>query len=78
MISPQALARLKASDLSTEKIAGIFLSLAELLALQPQAENVSYAVGYSRDDEIQPGEAIPLINFVLARHMPTELNSEDE
>ena len=78
MISPQALDRLRASGLTSEKVAQIFENLDQLLTLQPEAENVGYTVGYSRDDELKPGEMIPVINFVLARHMPTELQNEGD
>ena len=76
MINQQAILRLRETNLSGETLLNIFLTLAEALAQQP-AEQIAWTVGYVKDDELQTGDLVPIINLVLTRHMPEELKEND-
>lgn len=76
MINQQAILRLRETNLSGETLLNIFLMLAEALAQQP-AEQIAWTVGYTKDDELQSGDLVPIINLVLTRHMPEELKEND-
>jgi hypothetical protein len=75
MLNKQAVARLSEVNLTGTEVVRIFETLAEMLENQP-AEQVAWTVGYTKDEELQIGEFVPIINFVLTRHNPEELKED--
>jgi len=72
MINAQALERLAQVNISGTEIIKMFEMLSNVLENQP-AEQVAWTLGYVGDSELQIGELVPVINFVLTRHNPKEL-----
>jgi hypothetical protein len=75
MLHKQAVERLLELNLSGPEVVKIFETLAEMLTNQ-SAEQVAWTVGYTKDEELQIGEFVPIINFVLTRHNPQELKED--
>jgi hypothetical protein len=75
MLNKQAVERLSQVNLNSEDILHIFGLLEEMLNNQP-AEQVAWTIGYVKDTELQVGELVPTLNFVLTRHNPQELKEE--
>ncbi len=75
MINEKALERLRGVSLSGEELIKMFSMLSEMLEKQA-AETVAWNLGYTNDDEIKPGDYIPLINLVLVKHNPVEMQND--
>lgn len=76
MLNKQAAERLLSVNLKGEELIQMFNTLANLLANQP-AEQVAWTLSYVSDTELQVGELVPTINFVLTRHNPQELQEKE-
>ena len=74
MINTKALERIAQVNISGGEIVKMFEMLAAVLENQP-AEQVAWTLGYIEDTELQVGELVPVINLVLTRHNPKELQS---
>jgi hypothetical protein len=74
MINAKALERLTQVNISGVEIVKMFEMLANVLENQP-AEQVAWTLGYVGDNELQVGELVPVINLVLTKHNPKELQS---
>jgi hypothetical protein len=72
VINAKALERLAQINISGVEIVKMFEMLANVLENQP-AEQVAWTLGYVGDNELQIGELVPVINLVLTRHNPKEL-----
>jgi hypothetical protein len=76
MICPQAIERLLNVQFGGQQLVDLFEQLAKMLEAQP-AEQVAWTLGYVKEDELKPGDLVPIINVVLTRHNPP-IVEEDE
>lgn len=69
MLNSKVLERLQKVNLTSEELISIFNQLSEALSKQ-DAEQVVCTFGYANDEDLQPGDFIPMIQLVLTKHTP--------